>query len=365
MLRAQELGAEVFAVAPSGPFASRFAEHGIQFVPLPIDRRTFSPWKAWRTIRRLQGLFEALEPHLVHTFAHRPNGYAGLALRRSNLPTRFIATVTGLGSLYVRNDPKTRLQRWMMEMALRGAFRRAEVVVFQNQDDRDEFLRKGLCRPEQARMIPGSGVDVHYFAPNLVSPEAKQRLYQEYNLSKDKPIVLMMSRLIRDKGILEFLQAAERLQAQAQFILVGDPDLGNPKPLMWEDVQRQAARAGVLLPGFQKDVRTWLAIADIFVLPSYREGIPRTILEAMAMALPIVATDVPGCRDVVQDGWNGFLVPPREMLALVEAITTLLHNESLRSTMGRRSRERALRDFALEKILQQYMQLYVASWLKG
>ena len=358
MLYAQALGAEVFAIAPPGPFAARFAEHGVRFVPFPIDRRTFSPWKAWRTIRQLQGIFEALEPHLVHTFAHRPNGYAGLALRRSSLSTRFIATVTGLGSLYVRNDPKTRLQRWMTETTLRQAFQRADAVVFQNQDDRWEFLRKGLCDFTQTYIIPGSGVDVHHFDPKRVSVAEKQRLYQRYELSQNKPIVLMVSRLIRDKGVLEFLHLAQHLRARAQFVLVGGPDPGNPKPLLWDEIRQQAASAGVLLPGFQEDVRIWLSIADIFVVPSYREGMPRTVLEAMAMALPVVATNVPGCRDAVKDGWNGLLVPPRDVSALAKAVATLLRDERLRDIMGKRGRERAVHLFSIQVIIEQYARLY-------
>lgn len=364
MLRAQALGAQVFAVAPSGLFASRFAEHGIQFVPLSIDRRTFSPWKAWKTIRQLQGIFEALEPHLVHTFAHRPNGYAGLALRRSNLPTRFIATVTGLGSLYVRNDPKTRLRRWMTEATLRISFQRADAIVFQNQDDRREFLRKNLCRSAQTYIIPGSGVDVDYFDARRLSRKEKQQLYEKYGLSHEKPVVLMVSRLIRDKGVFEFLQLAEQLREQAQFILVGGPDPGNPQPLLWEEVQQRAALAEVLLPGFQEDVRRWLAISDIFVLPSYREGMPRTLLEAMAMALPVVTTNVPGCRDAVKDGWNGLLVPPRDVPALVEAVALLLRNKELQRIMGKRGRERVLRNFSLKRVVQQYIILY-ETLLKG
>ncbi|MCX7856035.1 MAG: glycosyltransferase, partial [Anaerolineae bacterium] len=175
----------------------------------------------------------------------------------------------------------------------------------------------------------------------------------------DAVVVTMIARLIAPKGVREFLQAADRLSGQARFVLIGEPDPGNPDSLTWEDIQDHIQRGIVLAPGWQKDVVPWLAITDIFVLPSYyREGTPVTVLEAMAMGLPVVATDVPGCREAVVHGETGFLVPPRDVDALTLAIQRLIGDPELRWQMGQAGRARTVECFAVERIVGQYLRLY-------
>jgi len=183
-------------------------------------------------------------------------------------------------------------------------------------------------------------------------------LRQERGLSLDAVVVTMIARLIAPKGVREFLQAAERLNGKACFLLIGEPDPGNLDSLTWEEIQEYVRRGVVLAPGWQKDVIPWLAITDIFVLPSYREGTPVTVLEAMAMGLPVVATDVPGCREAVVHGETGFLVPPRNVGELVRAIQKLAEDPALRQRMGQAGRERVVQHFAVERIVEQYLDLY-------
>jgi N,N'-diacetylbacillosaminyl-diphospho-undecaprenol alpha-1,3-N-acetylgalactosaminyltransferase len=360
----REWGAQVWAISPPGAYSPRFPEHGIEFVPLSLDRKTFHPLKAWATVHRLRSILRALRPDVLHTFTLRPNVYGALAGWLAGVPA-IVSTVTGLGTLYTRHDVRTRLLRWGVEQVTRLALRAADAVIFQNPEDQHYYLSRKLCRPEQARLIVSAGIDVKAFSPDRFSLEERQRLRQERGLSPDAIVVTMIARLIAPKGVREFLQAAERLNGKARFVLIGEPDPGNFDSLTWEEIQAYVRRGLVLAPGWQNDVLPWLAITDVFVLPSYyREGIPVTVLEAMAMGLPVVATDVPGCREAVVAGETGFLVPPRNVDELVQAIRKLVEDPALRRRMGQAGRARAVQRFAIERITAQYLDLY-AELLRG
>lgn len=354
----REQGAEVWAVTPPGPFASRFSRHGIHYIPLTFYReRSFHIGQGLKVVRRLHQIVRDVRPHLVHAFAHRANAYAGLASRLARVPV-FIATVTGLGTLYLHNDVRTLLRRWMMEVLLRPALWGASAVVFENPDDRTVFLRRWLVQKGRAVVVPGAGVDVQYFSPHAIPEAQRHSLRKAWGIPDRSVLAVMVARYIRDKGVIEFLEAARQLQGRVWFALLGRPDPGNPSSLDPVWLQHQAARWGVLLPGFQEDVRPWLAAADLFVLPSYREGLSLALLEALAMGLPVVTTDAPGCRHAVQHGWNGLLIPPRDAKALAQAIWTLAQQPDLRQQMAKRSRQRAVQEFSQERIVHQYLQLY-------
>jgi N,N'-diacetylbacillosaminyl-diphospho-undecaprenol alpha-1,3-N-acetylgalactosaminyltransferase len=354
----RERGAQVWAICPPGEYSPRFREHGIEFVPISLDRKTFNPLKAWATVNRLRSILRELRPDVLHTFTLRPNVYGALTGWLAGVPA-IVCTVEGLGTLYTNHDLKTRLLRWGVEQTTRLALRAADVIIFLNPDDQSYYLSQKLCRPEQARLIVSAGIDVKAFSPDRFSPEARQRLRQERGLFPDAVVVTMIARLIAPKGVREFLQAAERLNGKACFVLIGEPDPGNLDSLTWEEIQAYVRRGLVLAPGWQNDVIPWLAITDIFVLPSYREGIPVTVLEAMAMGLPVVATDVPGCREAVIHGETGFLVPPRNVDELIQAIQKLIENPELRKQMGLAGRKRVVQYFAIEQIVEKYLDLYI------
>jgi len=352
-----ERGAKVWAVSPPGEYSAHFQEHGIEFVPIALDRKTFNPLKAWGTVRQLARILQDLQPDVLHTSTLRPNAYGALAGWLAKVPV-IVGTVEGLGTLYTNHDPKIRLARWGVEQVTRLALRAADAVIFLNPDDREYYVSHRLCRPEQARLIVSVGVDVHAFSPDRFSLADREAMRQRWGLPSDVVVVTMVARLIAPKGVREFLQVAERLNGKARFVLIGEPDPGNPDSLSWEDIQDYIQRGVVLAPGWQKDVASWLAMTDVFVLPSYREGTPVTVLEAMAMGLPVVATDVPGCREAVVHGKTGFLVSPRDIEGLVRAIQRLIEDPELRWRMGRAGRERAVESFAVERIVEQYIELY-------
>jgi N,N'-diacetylbacillosaminyl-diphospho-undecaprenol alpha-1,3-N-acetylgalactosaminyltransferase len=353
----RERGAQVWAICPPGEYSPHFREYGIEFVPTSLNRKTFNPLEAWTTVNQLRSILRELQPDVLHTSTLRPNVYGALAGWLAGVPV-IIGTVTGLGTLYTNHDVKTRLLRWGVEQVTRLALRVADVVIFQNLDDQHYYLSRKLCRPGQARLIMSSGIDVRAFSPDCFSPDERRRLRQERGISPDAVVATMIARLIAPKGVREFLQAAERLNGQARFVLIGEPDPGNLDSLTWEGVQEYVRRGIVLAPGWQKDVIPWLAITDIFVLPSYREGTPVTVLEAMAMGLPVVATDVPGCREAVIPGETGFLVPPRNVEELARAIQKLVEDPALRQRMGQAGRERVVQHFAVERVVERYLELY-------
>jgi len=272
-----------------------------------------------------------------------------------------VCTVEGLGTLYSNHDLKTRLLRWGVEQPTRLALRAVDAIIFLNPDDQGYYLGRKLCHPEQAQLIVSVGVDVKAFSPDRFSPAEREVLRRERGLPSDAIVVAMIARLIAPKGVREFLNAAERLRGKACFVLIGEPDSGNLESLTWEEIQEYVQRGIVLAPGGQKDVCSWLAITDIFVLPSYyREGTPVSVLEAMAMGLPVVATDVPGCREAVVHGETGLLVKARDVEGLSQAVERLIEDEPLRRRMGEAGRERAKEQFAVESIVEKYLELYRA-----
>ena len=358
-------GAHVYAIAPQGEVAERFQEHDVEFIPFEIDRETFSPLAGLGTIRKLTAMLKMIRPHVLHTFTLRPNVYGALAGKRATAPI-IICTVTGLGSLYVEGARfKGVVVREGVNLLTRFALRGVSAVIFQNPDDRRYYLEHRLCGPDKARLIISSGVDLEEFSPKRVSQETRDHLHQQWGIAPDKIVATMIARLIAPKGVGEFLRAAEQLKGRARFVLIGEPDSGNPSSLSWEELSEYTERGIVIAPGRRENILEWLAASNIYVLPSYyREGVPRTVLEAMAMGLPVITTDAPGCRETVIDGQNGFLVPPRDVQALMRALSSLIDSAELRVRMGIRSRELVVERFSSEKIVDQYLSLYNQLLLK-
>jgi N,N'-diacetylbacillosaminyl-diphospho-undecaprenol alpha-1,3-N-acetylgalactosaminyltransferase len=219
-------------------------------------------------------------------------------------------------------------------------------VVFQNRDDRDYFVQERLAAEEKSMLIRSSGVDTEYFCPDR-------------HWDGEKVVVLMIARAIWHKGIREYYEAAEMLRTEAPAVecrLVGGTDPGNPS---CADPGYLSSGA-VEWRGYRREVRPEIAEADIVVLPSYREGVPRTLLEAASMGKPIVTTEVPGCREVVEEGTNGLLVPPRNSKALADAIARLAKDPAMRERMGKAGRQKALEEFSIERVVGAYLDLYGA-----
>ncbi|WP_445001018.1 glycosyltransferase family 4 protein [Halomonas mongoliensis] len=339
----QDAGFEVHAAAPDLPAHSEVRQwleaRNVRVHEIPMQRNGLNPLRDLVTLHALFRLMRRLSPTHTMGYTIKPVLYGALAARLARVPRRF-CLITGLG--YVFSDQpaglKRRLMRTLVERLYRLAIACCHKVFFQNPDDLALFRERGLLGRTPAVVVNGSGVDTRHFAP-VPLPEA--------------PSFVLISRLLGDKGVREYAEAARQIRAehpQARFQLVGYLD-ANPDAITDEELQRWIADGRLEYLGRLKDVRPALAASSTFVLPSaYREGVPRTILEALAMGRAIITTDMPGCRETVHDGDNGYLVAPRSVPSLVLAIRRMIEQPVLLERMGRRSREIALDKYDVTRV---------------
>lgn len=336
-------GHRVYAICPEGEKSGGFALHGITHIPYPIERSSLNPLKELRAIRAIYDAIKPLHLDVLHTFTAKPNIYGTVAGRLAGV-ARIINLVEGLGSFYLENDLKSRIVRSVIEALYRRTFKLSDTVMFVNEDDPAYLVTKKIVDPAKVFILKGVGIDTAEWKPALKRDEWIR--------------VTMIARAIRHKGVHEFIDAAAILGQKypdVSFQFVGSPDPGNRFSVTEEFMRAQTS---VHYLGQQNNIRHILSQSDIFVLPSYREGLPRTSLEAMSMGLPIVTTDVVGCRETVTEGVNGFLIPPKNAQALAEAIEKLLLDSGLRLRMGKAGREKAVREFDIAQIIDRHLQVY-------
>ena len=352
-LRRRDFDVTMLGSEPPEPFAA----HEIPYHRYSLSR-ALDPVADWRTLRELRTLFRAHRPSIVHSFDTKPGMLASFAARSASVPVR-IRTLTGMGYVFSSRSPRALLLRPVDHVMQAAASRAASMTVFQNRDDHAYFLRHRLARPQASALIPGSGIDVELLRSKRPSADGLAALRRELGLEGGR-VVTMISRLVRTKGVLEFCAAARAVRRErpdSTFLLVGP--LGSEG---WQAVPRSEVDGNpdVRWLGPRPDVAALLALSDVFVLPTfYREGIPRALLEAAAMELPLIATDMPGCRDVVRDGWNGILVPPRDVGALTRALMTLIDASSAElRQMGENSRAHVEQQFTLELVTEAYADIY-------
>lgn len=324
---ASKCGAEVVALGAGGDgFEEELAASGIRFEPIPIAVRSIDLLADLRLVMCLVRKFRRSKPDVVHCFTVKPAIFATLAAWFAGVPRR-VVTITGLGHAFTTAGS---LVRSAVTILYRVALSRAHVVFFQNRDDRDFFVGRGVVRASVARVIPGSGVDVERFAPCPLPCEAS-----------GAPRFLMIARLLREKGVREYIQAARRVKIEhphATFTLLGGVDRRNPSSLSPEEIAALQTSADVAWVDDVADVRPFIAAADVVVLPSYREGLPRTLLEGAAMGRALVATDAPGCREVVVPGETGYLVRIGDPSSLAQAMARLCESPHEIGALGRRAR---------------------------
>jgi glycosyltransferase involved in cell wall biosynthesis len=351
-----EAGFEAAVVAPPGPAIPAVAGLGCQILTYPLNRRGLNPLEEARALIGLSAVYRQWRPAIAHHFTIKPNLYGTLAARLAGVPV-VIATVTGLGYIWTDDGPKARVLRAILEPIYRRVLRLADAVIYLNEEDRRTLGGRRTV------LIPGEGIDLEAFSPSAVPPERQAALRSELGLGSDDQVVLMVGRMLRHKGVLEFVEAARRVRVacpEAVFVLVGPSDEGNPARIPSGEIRVWETTGLVRYLGTREDVRELMAIADVVVLPTYREGLPRVLIEAAAMGRPIVATDIPGCREVVWSGVNGFLVPVRDAVALAEAIEALLKNPKLRAEFGAASRRLAEERFSDQRVVDCILDLYRA-----
>jgi glycosyltransferase involved in cell wall biosynthesis len=344
----RDQGCDVVLVAPEGAHAQRFASHGLRFVPFAFDRLSLNAVQQTSAVVRLAALYRRVRPQLVHHFTIKCAVFGSLAARFGGHPA-VVNAFTGLGAVFAEKTDRFRYTRRLVVRTLRISLAGTHVIV-QNPEDESLLLKAGAAVPQRTRVIRGSGVDLNRYVPHAPQPGNRLR-------------ILLASRLIRSKGIEAFEEVASRLGSlrDVEFLLAGAPDPGNPDALTDAEVEALSRRGHVRSLGHVEEMAALLSTVDLVVLPTtYGEGVPRTLVEAAAAGLPLVATDVPGCREIVRPGVNGILVPPGNIDALTSAIDSLLVDPDRRAVMGEASRHIAL-EFSDERVINDTLQVYAAA----
>lgn len=339
-------GYEVIAVAPADGYEHQVSALGCRYVALPMQSQGLNPLKDAILFFRFLRLLQIEKPIAYLGYTVKPNIYGSLAAHALSIPV--INNIAGLGAVFIRQNWLTVLVRRLYALALA----RSAKVFFQNDDDRQLFTAMALVKPEATDLVPGSGIDLNAFAPAILP-------------SRQQPVrFLLIARMLWDKGIREFVDATRLLKQQGVALeasLLGFVGVENPAAIPLMDIQAWHEGGLVEYLGSTDDVRAHIAEAHCIVLPSYREGVPRTLLEGAAMSRPLIATDVAGCRDVVEHGVNGYLCAPRSAEALASAMLAFIRlSPQERKAMGEASRLKIEADFNEVIVFRKYLSVLSA-----
>jgi glycosyltransferase involved in cell wall biosynthesis len=337
-------GHQIEVIAPRDNYTER--------IPYPchhidIQSKSTNPVVDMRICFNMWFLFRKIKPDIALLYTVKPNIYGNLAARLARV--RAVSNIAGLGSVFNETGPLVILVKWLYRISLRGAVR----VFFQNQEDRDQFVSEKLVDPKIADVLPGSGVDLCRFTPLM---EGKKERDSESN----KPyIFLLPSRMLWEKGIKEYVEAGKRLIARGYNVelrLVGFLDVDNPNAITREQMEKLTVVPGIRYLGVSDRIEDEISKVDCVVLPSYyREGTPRVLLEAAAMAKPVVTTDTPGCRDVVEDGVTGHLCRPEDSDDLYDKMKLMLElSVASRGDMGDKGRSKMVREYDQDIVIRTY-----------
>jgi glycosyltransferase involved in cell wall biosynthesis len=340
-------GWHVHVAGPASAASERLLQEGVTYHSVSLNRKSLSLSFEIQTFVETYSLFRSIKPDVLHNVTIKPVIYGGLVARYLGIPC-VINAITGLGFAFLAEGLKWDILRGMIRTAYRCAMNHANsLTIFQNPDDQDEFVKGELVSPARALLIKGSGVDMNAFFP---SPEPIL-----------PHVVVAAARMLYDKGIEEFVEAARILKKKgfkARFVLVGEPDPGNLSSIPTEKLAAWHEQGDIEWWGRQDNMPQVFARSHIVCLPSYREGTPKVLIEAAASGRPIVASDVPGCREVVKHGENGLLVPVKNAAELAKAVLVLLKNPALRQKMGKKGRAMVENELSEEVVVRSTFRAY-------
>jgi len=336
--------------------ATRVNEHrglieqeGFRLIPISMRRKSHNIFNEVFSIIELIMIYRREKPNIVHHVAMKPVLYGTIAARFASVPF-VVNALAGLGHIFTANNLKTLFIRFFVKSMLRFVFNCSRsTVILQNHDDMEKLNKECNLKKEMLVLIRGSGVDLQRYHP---LPNPKSNI----------PMVLLPSRMLWEKGVREFLEAAKILKNEgvsAKFVLIGRVDPDSPSAINVGQLRQWDADGVIEWWGYSDDMPSVFVQTDIVCLPTfYGEGIPKVLIEAAACGCPIVATDIPGCREVVRDGVNGFLVPVKNVEKLVETLRILIQDEGLRKSMGAKGREIAVNEFSVERVVEQTLGIY-------
>lgn len=343
-------GHQVYVICPptckltSGDVSSQFQELGVQFMPVSFQRNSMNPFSDLKLFFELLICFRRVKPHVIINYTIKPFIYSSIAAKLvSKTKITIASNVTGLGYIFTDNSLKVILIRKIIKLQLSIATRFNDLIFFQNPDDKSDYIHNEIISLKtKTKIIDGSGVNLNKF---YYSPKAKT----------ESVTFLFVARLLKDKGVYEFVAAAKKvkiLNPNTRFVVVGPLD-SNPTGITKAEIESFHSKGIIEYRGASENVVPHLIECDVFVLPSYREGTPRTILEAMAIGRPIITTDAPGCKECIEDSYNGYLVPVRSIEHLSDAMLRLANNSLLRAEMGYKSRLIATNKYNVDLIVKE------------
>ncbi|HFS85392.1 MAG TPA: glycosyltransferase family 1 protein, partial [Epsilonproteobacteria bacterium] len=344
----QSHGYKVICIAPYDSYAEKLEAMGCEFHPVDFKSKGTNPIDDLKLIRNYYKLYRSLPIDIILHYTIKPNIYGSIAAKLSGTP--MISNISGLGTVFL--DEKS-LSSKVAKLLYKIAIRFPNKVFFQNPADKALFIDKKLVPKEIADLIPGSGINTEVFKPQPLSSTS----------DKGSVKFLLIARLLKDKGIVEYVNAARHVhqtiagtEQKVVFDLLGDYYTDNPTAITQDEIKQWEAEGIIRHLGHSDDVKSVIAAYDSIVLPSYREGLSRVLLEASSMAKPAITTDVPGCRDVVEDGYNGFLCQVKDVDSLTEQIMKFLHlTPAERETMGCNGRQKILEQFDEKVVIQKYL----------
>lgn len=341
-----ERGYQVFVVTRGDKLQSEFEKAGLKVIPFAFNRKGINPFKEVAKLIQLIKIYKKIKPDLVHHIAIKPVIHGSIAARIIKIP-KVVNAIAGLGTVFSDNTFLTRMIRPVVNSLFRLLLNAPNsTVIVQNLDDQTQLEKQGV-KKKQFVLIRGAGVDIDQFV-FIKEPD-------------EIPKIVLTSRMLWNKGIGELIEATRILRRenlQFEVWLVGDCDAGNLSSIPEMTIRSWVKEGLVKWLGLRDDIAEIWHQSHIAVLPSYREGLPKSLLEAAACGKPIVTTDVPGCREVVKEGVNGFLVQAKDPAALAVALKKLIENSELRKIMGKRSRQIAEKEFSSEKIIQETLAFY-------
>lgn len=334
-------GYEVLVLAHDDEYAPRLTALGCHFKQLHMDQHGTSPSHDLALLIKYRRVFQSVRPFAYLGFTIKPNVYGSIAAGSLAIPV--INNIGGLGSTFLHGAMLTEFVKQLYRFSLRRSSR----VFFQNRDDRQLFLDAGMARESVSELLPGSGVDLHHFHPLPMAPAARGFRF------------LLIARMLKDKGIEEYVAAARIVRQHipaSEFQLLGGIDADNPNAIRFDQIRKWQAEGLVRYLDRADDVRPYLGQADCVVLPSYREGVPHSLLEAAASTRPIIATDVVGCKDIVDDNRNGFLCRVKSAADLADKMIRMVKlTPEQRACMGACGRAKVVREFDEDIVIKKYL----------
>ena len=335
-------GYRIVTIAPRDEYSQKLEALGYEYREIKINNSGTNPIEEIRLIHDFVKLYKEVKPDILLHYTIKPNVYGSIAADILDIPV--ITNISGLGTVFLNNSFPSKIAKFLYKVAMRIP----KKVFFQNSDDRELFIAKKLVDPQKTALLAGSGIDTEKFAPRKdVSPSGGPLQF------------LFIARLVKDKGIVEYVDAARILKEKypdVEFAILGAFYPGNPTTIRQEEMHRWVKEGAVRYLGVRDDVRSVIAAATCVVLPSYREGLSRVLLEAASMAKPIVTTNVPGCKDVVEDGINGFLCRAKDVKDLANTMEKMiLLPEAKREEMGKYGREKAVGEFDEKIVISHYL----------